>query len=276
MANKFDFTMTSLNTKGLRAKKKRIALFRWLKKLNHSIVFLQETHSTLLDENQFRNEWGIGEIYYSHGKSDSRGVAILLNKKCDIEVLDVTHVSPDGRILILEVNVQDTIFKLINIYAPNTEGEQKAFYKGLHALINKYKIVQTDNIIIGGDYNVTFKADLDKKGGVMKTKDNVLNIIDDINSKIELHDIWRCKNPNKKAYTWKQKNPEIHCRLDYWFISEALHDYASLVDILPCIRSDHDAIVLQLKSVDDSDRGRGYWKMNTSILDDEDFIYKIN
>lgn len=266
MANNINFKLISLNTKGLRDKKKRIAVFRWLKRHDPDLVFLQETHTTSLDENQFRNEWGIGDVYYSHGKSNSKGVAILLNKSRDIEILDTIHTSQDGRVIILEANVQDTVFKLINIYAPNKEGEQIVFYNNIKLLLNKYEIDLNDNIVMGGDYNVIFDPKLDKKGGIERTKDAVLNVIDEIVTVTELHDIWRLKNPNKRVFTWRQKNPDIHCRLDHWFISDTLHDEVSCVDILPSIRSDHSAIVLSFKSLKNATRGRGHWKMNSSII----------
>jgi exonuclease III len=41
------------------------------------VCLLQETHSTDRDEATWRNEWG-GDILYSHGGHDSRGVMIII------------------------------------------------------------------------------------------------------------------------------------------------------------------------------------------------------
>ena len=37
---------------------------------------------------------------------------------------------------------------------------------------------------------------------------------------LDLIDVWRIKNPEKGRFTWRQKNPEIHCRLDFFFLSK--------------------------------------------------------
>ena len=51
------------------------------------------------------------------------------------------------------------------------------------------------------------------------------NIVNKFNSTIndlQIHDIWRLKNPNKKIFTWSRKNPFLARRLDYIFASTAL------------------------------------------------------
>ena len=34
----------------------------------------------------------------------------------------------------------------------------------------------------------------------------------------DLVDIWRIFNPSEKRYSWRQKSPAMHCRLDFFFI----------------------------------------------------------
>lgn len=46
-------------------------------KKKSDIVLLQETHSSRESHENWRNEW-VGEIYFSHGKQNARGVAILI------------------------------------------------------------------------------------------------------------------------------------------------------------------------------------------------------
>ena len=31
----------------------------------------------------------------------------------------------------------------------------------------------------------------------------------------DLVDVWRIVNPDSRRYTWRRKNPESHCRLDF-------------------------------------------------------------
>jgi hypothetical protein len=34
----------------------------------------------------------------------------------------------------------------------------------------------------------------------------------------DLDDIWKFFSPSEKRYSWRQKSPAIHCRLDIFFI----------------------------------------------------------
>ena len=72
--------------------------------------------------------------------------------------------------------------------------------------------------------------------------------------------------------TWSQKSPFIFCGLDYWLISDTLHDVVKNVDIVAAIKTDHSAIVLHLQEIEDVRKGPGFWKMNTSILNDNQFV----
>lgn len=95
---------------------------------------------------------------------------------------------------------------------------------------------------------------------------------------MELHDIWRVKNPEKPKFTWSRKQPtKVKSRLDYWLSSVHIEDYTEQVDIIPFISSDHNAITIKLNSSneDKSQKGRRYWKMNTSFLNEENYIKGI-
>ena len=84
-------------------------------------------------------------------------------------------------------------------------------------------------------------------------------------------DIWRSKNPDAKSFTWSQKSPPVFCRLDYWLISNNLSDFVELTEIIPAVRTDHDAISLELGKLENELKGPGNWKMNCSLLDDEEY-----
>ena len=63
------------------------------------------------------------------------------------------------------------------------------------------------------------------------------------------------KNPNTKSFTWSQKSPRIFCRLDYWLISNNLNDLVKSTDIIPAIRTDHDAITLDIEELETELKG---------------------
>ena len=64
----------------------------------------------------------------------------------------------------------------------------------------------------------------------------------------------------------------IFCRLDYWLISSALHDLVKVTDIIPATSTDHSAITLEFVNTLDDVKGPGVWKINCSLLDDEEHV----
>ena len=69
-----------------------------------------------------RNGW---MNIFSHGKTNSCGVAIGYIGNNKVDVLEKKKTGKNGRILILDFKmVDETDFILVNIYNPNTETEQ--------------------------------------------------------------------------------------------------------------------------------------------------------
>ena len=79
------FKLVSPNVKGISNFQKRRTMFTWCRKLKADIMFLQETHSTVKTETQWKNEWN-AEIITSYGGSNARGVAILIKAGFDCSI----------------------------------------------------------------------------------------------------------------------------------------------------------------------------------------------
>ena len=113
------FNCVTYNCNGIGEKSKRSKIFTYLNdKLKHGFCFLQETHSTSLIEEKWKKEWG-GDMYFSHGSSNSTGVAILFPKDFSVKVVKEVK-DTGGRLIILETLVNDSKFLLINLYNANT------------------------------------------------------------------------------------------------------------------------------------------------------------
>ena len=109
-------------------------------------------------------------------------------------------------------------------------------------------------------------------GGLLTTRKKIVDQIENIKNTFNVHDDWRIKHPNQKSITWSQKSPFIFCRLDYWPISDSLYDMVGSFDIVSAIKTDHSAIILQLQKIEEVVKGPGFWKMNTSILNDAAYV----
>ena len=89
------------------------------------MLLLQETHSKEADEKEWVSEWG-GRIILSHGTSQSRGVAVLLPKSM-MEICKIKDIETDrnGRTLIIDCEIEDNYFTIINIYAPSKDHQKE-------------------------------------------------------------------------------------------------------------------------------------------------------
>ena len=249
--------------KGLSNFRKRRTIFLWCRKRKADLVFLQETHSIAATENQWRNEWG-AEMISSHGSSNSRGVAILFKNGIDCSI-NHKIVDPEGRYIILKACIQDKDYVLINVYAPNKDKDQVNFFNNLLSILQNENLDSLDNIILGGDLNCPLDPLLDKKGGASTKRKSVIPCIDDTWISGDL------KILTQKVFTWSQKSPPVFCRLDNWLISDNLRDFVELTEIIPAVRTDHDAISLELGQLENELKGPGNWKMSCSLLDDEEY-----
>ena len=109
--------------------------------------------------------------------------------------------------------------------------------------------------------------------GDMRYRISPNECFEDFLDSYRLEDIWRKKNPNEKQFTFKQKYPVVHTRLDYWFISSNLEKMAYSCDILTSITPDHSGLKLQLRNLSDNYVfGKSYWKFNNSLCEDKVFV----
>ena len=74
-----DFKIGSLNINGARSDIKRASIFRLMDLKKLDILFLQETHSDIENENDWKKEWP-GEVILSHNVSNSGGVGVLFSR----------------------------------------------------------------------------------------------------------------------------------------------------------------------------------------------------
>lgn len=109
-------SLLSLNVRGIRNKRKRELVFKFLEKQGTDVIFLQETFFTKDLDDTVKREWN-GITLHSFGSNHSRGVSILVKKNAQIPV-NLIYSSDDGRILMINTEIDNKKVTLINIYAP--------------------------------------------------------------------------------------------------------------------------------------------------------------
>ena len=165
---------------------------------------------------------------------------ILIKEQLEFKLI-LSKIDPLGRYTFLEVEIQDSPFVLLNIYAPNKCVKQCIFFSKLSEELKDFVTDVDKSINVGGDFNVILDEDLDGRGRNKKRKDSV-QYVEDIIIEHDLVDIWRICNPTDTRFTWCQKSTLIQRHLDYWLTSNNLQEDAKSVEIITAIRSDHYTI----------------------------------
>jgi len=95
----------------------------------------------------------------SHGTSLSSGVAILFSKNINVNILVVDKVVKE-RVLLMNIGFNETVFVLINVYAPNIGPERVEVFMKLKNAVQK--IGDQVCVIIGEDRNCTANFTIDR------------------------------------------------------------------------------------------------------------------
>ena len=138
-----EIKILSFNAQGLQTNRKRKKVMHWLKKKKANVYLLQETHTTAGDEITWREDWG-SKVLFSHGNTESRGVAICFLKDFDYTIKKTIR-DGEGRYIILDMEINSTRTVIANIYAPNSD-EVSFFNK----VIEEISALDCVNVIWGG------------------------------------------------------------------------------------------------------------------------------
>ena len=263
-------TISSLNIHGLTNDTKRQTMYNTFLQSKSDIICLQETHCLSRNRTAWQDEWP-GMSYWNPGPYNSKGLAILFKPSFKGEIIS-SDMDFDSRVLTVNVKLNDFTFNITTIYAPNTESrlECEQFFEFLDDYIPKEMPT-----ILCGDFNMVENLILDRQGGNPREKHTWgLHNLKILKQKNGLTDIWRKLNPQRKFFTWHSyyEKKSIKSRLDRFYISNTLSDLAQKVGFSPCSWSDHTQIDITLTVPDPCQRGSGYWKFNTQLLRDDEYV----
>ena len=267
MSNNFHFL--SLNCRGLRDRQKRARLQQYAILQKVQILLIQETHFTKDISPLLNEEFDSWHLYHSFGSNISRGCSILIHKTFDCAITNF-KLDENGRYVLLNLEIENSQYTLINVYANNDSKNRNIFFQTISSLIENNS---EGSLIIGGDMNDT----LESKDRIYRNEANTATKskpVANLNKMIKDHnlcDIWRNTHEQLSQFTWKRKNNVEKSRIDFWLIDANITTLVLKTDIRPaCINStDHQAI--SLKIAKPNKRGPGYWKFNNSLLSDQSY-----
>ncbi|XP_048056938.1 uncharacterized protein LOC125274608 isoform X2 [Megalobrama amblycephala] len=182
---------------------------------NADVIFFQETHIRVGDENiieDYKDKW---YIFYTKYTSFSKGSAILVRKTLDFEYIS-DEKDNRGAYVVLKCKLEGQPYTLVSVYNHHTDK------KTLEKLSRYLQSMTTGLLVIGGDFNTVLNRFIDKKWNNLtknSTHSKLLLFVENFMKSLQLVDVWRRKNPIKQDYTFYIKDCPVS-RLDYFFVPE--------------------------------------------------------
>lgn len=279
--------IATYNCRGLRDPGKRSRIFKLLQR--YDIILLQETHcASTAEASYWSRMWSSSSLrdkqkaLLTTYSSTSVGAGILVNPKSQIEI-NSSHIDPLGRWCAAHVTYATQAglphkLLLVSLYAPNSGTERSAFYTELTALpfLDPSSIAADVHVVIGGDFNCILDPNLDKLGG---NPDTGMGGSAEADYLCLLHgttDALRYESPYDKHFTWRNHDASVATRIDRIHIPDDWSSFAKsvILPITPTI-SDHALVSVSI-DLSSTERGRSYWKLNTSFLLLPPYIHNIN
>lgn len=269
--NTQNFKICSINVNGLNDVRKRRLVFNNLRKLKNSIILLQETHCRPGNGRLWKSQWG-SSLFLNETSGNSGGVATLFSRDLDPKFLEIVP-STKNRFLITKFTMFGETYKIVNLYMPTADRERNQ----LEVLQELNTLLESDEdslLFIGGDLNLVFDEALDRSGYSL---DKIINKqfpaqLFCFMENYDIQDIWRVQNPQAKVFSWSRTDKLV--RLDYLLTPESFP--GQIRDSRPqiCSYSDHRMIAITIRpSI--QPRGRGFWKLRTSLLHREDYCKEV-
>ena len=245
-----ELAILTCNVRGLACAQKRGGVFNFLGGKKFFVCFLQEVHLRSQEEGKrFSLEWTRGFSFWSVGGVHSSGVGILFGGR-DVSIVNVFSFV-QGRVLVVDGDWRGEKFRFINVYAPAAIARRKDFFLGLEQVCATSRWV-----VMGGDFNISWEA-----------ADCTAAHLKGVVRRFLLKDAFRAVWPKDPGLTWGNSRG-AKSRLDYIFVPGGQRVVAA--EVIPLYFSDHSGVVVTV-GWNAPAFGRGCWRMNTQVLEEEAF-----
>jgi exonuclease III len=275
-----DFSIISLNVNGLNDDRKRIELFTWLNNLKPNIICLQETKAKEDNVDWWKKQWHGYSIWSCSGFS-SGGTAVLI-KDTEYEIVKIGKGFGEedgfqGRVTDLTLQIQNELFRILSVYAPNIPNKRVQFFQKLKEYLNDE---QPDDpyVFIAGDFNCIIDPKVDKRGGNPTLGTEGSKDLHTLISICQMEDWWRRRNPDATQTTWEkqQESGIVSTRIDRIYSPKDARHLIKDVYHFDCPYSDHKGIRMAIQVGKHINRGPGYWKLNAAVLESRETLCALH
>ena len=160
-------------------------------------------------------------------------------------------------------------FLMLNIYGQNQDKPDL-----LLEVFDKLEQNVIRNWVLCGDWNLVLDQNLDTYNYLHHNNPITSQTLKNFIKRNQLLDIWRSNNQDTKKFSWFRPSPPKAARLDYFITSPSILDIYANSHISFKYRSNHCKIGSNLH-LDKSIKGKGIWKLNSDLLNDQELIKQI-
>ena len=146
---------------------------------------------------------------------------------------------------------------LANIYAPNQD--TPSFFDTVGQNLMDFN----SPLAIVGDFNLVLDPSQDRLISTTNNKhalEHLKSLMDDL----KIEDTWRVRNEHVREYSWSRGSTQAS-RIDMILLQKGLDNLCENILYTNSILSDHRIVFASIKD-NTSERGKGYWKLNVSVL----------
>ena len=133
-----------------------------------------------------------------------KGILIAFSESLEFNITK-EFTDQNGRYIVLQVDIQENPYVLINYYAPNLETQQVSVLDELTKVLSNLELKENTNLILRGDFNLILNLKLDADGMNPTLKSSSMKSLNILTMENDLVHIWRIRNPESNHYTWRKK-----------------------------------------------------------------------
>uniref|UniRef100_A0A8C2FGH2 exodeoxyribonuclease III n=1 Tax=Cyprinus carpio TaxID=7962 RepID=A0A8C2FGH2_CYPCA len=236
---------------------------------NEDVILLQETNWKENVMEDIRKRWE-GELLVNNEEEKmGGGVAVLIRKDRGIKT-KIIYNDKKGKCMVVEIEMEEDNFVLVNVHAPNGEKEKKIYFNVLADVIEKW-----GKVVIAGDFNTVFSK-MDMANGMVFKSDGGRKELRSLMEEKNMIDVWRERNGKKKEFSRRQLVGNFMCqtRIDYFLSTRNLEGFIDGIFYKETTLSDHK-MVLMTMDFKRQTKGPGVWILNTEVLKNESFKKEI-
>lgn len=163
---------------------------------------------------------------------------------------------------------EDEEYASIAVYAPAAARDRKDFLSDSLPKFLAMRPLPARSFIVG-DWNFVCDPALDRRSSNVAGGQIGSEEFQDLYEELELVDLFRQYHPSKRSFTFSSAQHNMSTRLDRCYANKSAVPFTSECRhvALPSSISDHEAgVSFTVRANNNTTRGPGYWKLNTSLL----------